>query len=122
MRVILFDRPHATAGEQGGVLGTYPVTGAEVHLLRGPYGWYLELAPAQQQLQDAAADAALPEATGSDDAGKTYKRGRKTTAKPKPKRVSLGRRGAVAPDITLKEALELLQWPKVLSMGNRLFL
>ncbi len=77
------------------MLGADPATGREVRLLQGPYGWYIELAaPPKEEPTDK------PSGKGS------KKRG------PKPKRASLGR-SAQAPDISLAEALDLLQWPKV---------
>ncbi|BDA43988.1 DNA topoisomerase 1 [Coccomyxa sp. Obi] len=83
-------------GEGERVLGADPATGKEVRLLQGPYGWYIELA------------AALEEPTDKPSSGKGRKKGG-----PKPKRASLGK-SAQAPDISLAEALDLLQWPKEL--------
>lgn len=83
-----------------------PESRREVRLLQGPYGWYLE--------QEAPASAAAA-AKGEPNNGGTAKRGRGRKAaapKPKRKRVSLGR-SASAPSISLAEALDLLQWPKV---------
>ncbi|CAL8469974.1 g9516 [Coccomyxa elongata] len=82
-------------GEGERLLGVDPATGREVRLLQGPYGWYIELAP-------------VPEEPTDKPSGKGSKKGR-----PKPKRVSLGK-SAQAPDISLAEALDLLQWPKEL--------
>lgn len=75
--------------------------------MRGPYGWYLEMAPAPQNAQRQPEDA-----SSSNGAATGSRRGR--TKAPKPQRVSLGKLPAgQAPELTLEEAVELLQWPKV---------
>jgi topoisomerase IA-like protein len=94
------------------VLGTHPSTGADIRLLRGPFGWYLELPPAQSP---GPADEELPEKELPEAAGKGRGR-KKKVATAKPKRVSLGK-GNAPPQITLEEALELLQWPKARALA-----
>lgn len=99
------------AGETEFSLGEHPSTACEIKVLLGPYGWYLEMAPPapeskQQQLEDTP---------GSSGASKA-KKGGKAKA-PKPQRVSLGKLPAgQVPEVTLEEAVELLQWPKVFSL------
>ncbi|CAL5218790.1 g512 [Coccomyxa viridis] len=100
----------ATHDEQDISLGVHPSTGREIRVLRGPYGWYLEMAPddAQQPPEDASSNGA---STGK-------RRGRPKAPKaPKPQRVSLGKLPAgQVPELTLEEAVELLQWPKELGL------
>ncbi|EIE25778.1 DNA topoisomerase I [Coccomyxa subellipsoidea C-169] len=85
----------AGPGEGERVLGADPANGREIRLVHGPYGWYLE-------------QAIGPEEPKEKPPGK----GRKS-ATAKPKRVSLGK-SPQTPDISLAEALDLLQWPKEL--------
>ncbi len=85
--------------------------------MRGPYGWYLEMAPAPEDAQQQQ-----PEDVSSNGASTGKRRGRPKAPKaPKPQRVSLGKLPAgQVPELTLEEAVELLQWPKVLSPTLRL--
>ena len=94
----------------------HPSTGREIRVLRGPYGWYLEMALAPEDAQQEREDVSSNGAT-------TGKRKRRPKA-PKPQRVSLGKLPAgQVPEITLEEAVELLQWPKVLPQPScRIFL
>ncbi len=66
-----------------------------------------------------------PEDASSNGASTGKRRGRPKAPKaPKPQRVSLGKLPAgQVPELTLEEAVELLQWPKVLSQPScRVFL
>lgn len=85
-------------------LGNHPGTGQEISVLQGPYGWYLEMSPPPAKPEEDASG------NGASKAGK--KKGRAKA--PKPQRVSLGKLlPGQAPEVTLEEAVELLQWPKV---------
>lgn len=76
------------------MLGVDPASGREIKLVQGPYGWYVE--------QAVGTEEPLEKPSG---------KGRKKAAA-KPKRAHLGK-SAQAPNISLAEALDLLQWPKV---------
>lgn len=92
-------------------LGTHPTTGQEIRVLQGPYGWYLEASAATGQVSGGTANGASE--NGSKGAAAGTKKRAKAKA-PKPQRVSLGKLPAgQVPKITLQEAVELLQWPKV---------
>ena len=92
-------------------LGTHPTTGQEIRVLQGPYGWYLEASAASGQAADGIRSGASE--NGSKGAATGTKKRAKVKA-PKPQRVSLGKLPAgQVPEITLEEAVELLQWPKV---------
>ena len=80
-------------------------------MLQGPYGWYLEASAASGQAKEESGKKAAEEGSKSTATGTK----RKAKAKPpKPQRVSLGKLPAgQVPEITLEEAVELLQWPKV---------
>lgn len=97
-RSVLLGPPNSCSytypGESERLLGADPATGREVRLLQGPYGWYIELAAAPEEPTD------MP-------SGDERKKGGQ-----KPKRASLGK-STQAPGISLAEALDLLQWPKV---------
>ncbi|KAK9916124.1 hypothetical protein WJX75_008944 [Coccomyxa subellipsoidea] len=82
-------------GEGDRVLGVDPASGREIKLVQGPYGWYVE--------QAVGTEEPLEKPSG---------KGRKKAAA-KPKRAHLGK-SAQAPNISLAEALDLLQWPKEL--------
>ena len=78
--------------------------------MRGPYGWYLEMALAPRDGQQRPGDA-----SSSNGAVAGARRGRLKA--PKLQRVSLGKLPAgQVPKVTLEEAVELLQWPKVSSL------
>ena len=80
-------------------------------MLQGPYGWYLEASAASAQAEAETGDGASE--NGSKGAATGTKKRAKAKA-PKPQRVSLGKLLAgQVPEITLEEAVELLQWPKV---------
>ena len=80
-------------------------------MLQGPYGWYLEASAATGQVSGGTANGASE--NGSKGAAAGTKKRAKAKA-PKPQRVSLGKLPAgQVPEITLQEAVELLQWPKV---------
>ena len=92
-------------------LGAHPTTGQDIRVLQGPYGWYLEASAVSAQAEDETKKGAAEKGSTGADAGAK----RKAKAKaPKPQRVSLGKLPAgQVPEITLEEAVELLQWPKV---------
>lgn len=99
------------AGETEFSLGEHPSTDREIKVLLGPYGWYLEMAPpAPESKQEQQEDAA-------DSSGVSKAKRRRKAKAPKPQRVSLGKLPAgQVPEVTLEEAVELLQWPKVFSL------
>lgn len=83
---------HPGMGER--VLGVDPASGREVQLRHGPYGWYVELAVSIKRQQASPTSIAY-------------------VCRAKPKRASLGKRKHPGHTHSLAEALDLLQWSKV---------
>lgn len=99
------------------VLGTDPENGRTVSLRRGPYGPYVQIDPAPEDIE--AADAAYKETLTkweekvkkAEDTGKKPPKKPKKKAGPKPKRQGLPKGKPIA-DVTLELALELLALPR----------
>lgn len=94
----------ANSGHGPRLLGQDPATGGDVKLLRGPYGYYVEL---------GAPPAAAAEPEGSPTVDQPKAGRKKKAAVTCVSRRSVRGGDADAAGLTLEQALELLQWPKV---------
>lgn len=114
------DAAEAALANEPKILGKEPGTGRTVSLRKGPYGPYVQIDPAPEEIPDLApfeAEMKIWEAA-RDEAKKAGKRAPKKPKKPKmpkPKRQGLPKGLAVA-DVTFEGALSLLALPREIGL------